>query len=232
MPLCSGVSRTDVIANSRKIIIPQSTALDPYFPNVQLLLHMEGANDANVFTDSSTAARSVTVRGNAKTKTDQYKFGASSLYLPGDTSGLEMIGGVSVGTSTDCTLECWVRPENLGGGPGGTIFGDVVVQILRISFDDLYSFWQQEIESTNNCIVDNQWQHVAITRSSGTIRLFASGVKVAEGTGNSAEFAARYIGYGAGAPWFRGWMDEIRWTIGVARYTANFTPPTEPFPDA
>jgi hypothetical protein len=26
-------------------------------------------------------------------------------------------------------------------------------------------------------------------------------------------------------------MDEVRVTMGVARYTSNFSPPTEPFPD-
>jgi hypothetical protein len=29
---------------------------------------------------------------------------------------------------------------------------------------------------------------------------------------------------------FDGWVDEFRFTIAAARYTANFTPPTDAFP--
>jgi hypothetical protein len=40
------------------------------------------------------------------------------------------------------------------------------------------------------------------------------------------------IGTLDGANWnFVGYLDDFRITKGVARYTANFTPPTAPLPD-
>lgn len=90
-----------------------------------------------------------------------------------------------------------------------------------------------------------QWYHVAVVRESGASRLFIDGrqrgVLQSDNTdyflptsdradptigaqqGNS-EFAAD-----TGTEMF-GFFDEVRWTVGVARYSANFTPPTTAFP--
>ena len=65
--------------------------------------------------------------------------------------------------------------------------------------------------------------------------MFVDGVLV--GTGSSSVsytyttlLSVGYQVYGLGRYPFRGGIDEVRITKGVARYTENFTPPDKPFP--
>jgi hypothetical protein len=88
-------------------------------------------------------------------------------------------------------------------------------------------------------ISNTTWTHFAITRSSGTIRLFINGTLDANtasysGTVNAAATPA--IGGGrAGLTsaingyYFNGYIDDLRITKGYARYTATFTAPVGPF---
>ena len=78
--------------------------------------------------------------------------------------------------------------------------------------------------------------HVAYTREGQTFRLFVDGVMAPTGTSASSLVTdSSYVTLGAGshdnAFSLNGWMDEIRITKGIARYTTNFTPPTTPFPN-
>lgn len=78
----------------------------------------------------------------------------------------------------------------------------------------------------------------AAARSAGTLRFFVDGVL----DGSAAlgrNFQATLV-FGVGAQVasrnsvydFPGYIDEVRITKGVCRYTDNFAPPTGPFPDS
>jgi hypothetical protein len=83
-------------------------------------------------------------------------------------------------------------------------------------------------------VTTNAWHHAAVSRSGGVTRLFLNGVQ--EGSSytdaNNYLTSTPYLG-GTGAfingVW-AGYLDDIRVTQGVGRYTANFTPPTAEFP--
>lgn len=83
----------------------------------------------------------------------------------------------------------------------------------------------------------SQRTHVAISRQDNVFRMFYDGVKQHEKTSsviiNAAASALRIGELGSsGVPSVNGCIDEIRITKGVARYTADFIPPTKPFPDS
>jgi len=86
----------------------------------------------------------------------------------------------------------------------------------------------------------DRWYHIAVVRDTGENLLFIDGIlqNVPQTDAytyyNGAAIAT--IGNEAGSTTstragyaVNGWMDEVRWTRGVARYTANFTPTTVPF---
>ena len=90
----------------------------------------------------------------------------------------------------------------------------------------------------NTALNTNEWAHVAVSRSSGTTRIFVNGVaQTATHTGTvniSGTVRPVMIGSddaGAPAELFVGNISDLRVTKGVARYTTNFTPPTSPLPN-
>ena len=73
------------------------------------------------------------------------------------------------------------------------------------------------------------WDYITVTRQSGVMYFFFNGTLIAT-TANTNDFyssSSQSI-----AMLSDNYIDELRLTIGVARYTSSFTPPTAPFPDS
>lgn len=86
----------------------------------------------------------------------------------------------------------------------------------------------------------DRYYHVAVVRSSGQLLFFIDGVQLGVPVTDSNTYydSTAYYGIGvafdaAGAPdpldQFHGWLDEVRFTIGTARYTSDFPVPTAAF---
>jgi hypothetical protein len=87
--------------------------------------------------------------------------------------------------------------------------------------------------STTAVISTNTWYHIALVRNSGTSTLYVNGTSVGSGTttGNCSGTYLAIGGYYDTSYLYQGYLDELRITKGVARYTANFTPQTSEFPN-
>jgi hypothetical protein len=76
-----------------------------------------------------------------------------------------------------------------------------------------------------------QWYHVAFVRESGTLKMYFNGTVDSSTQSFSGQYGKTdtvYLGDqhagGGGAPQY--YVDDLRVTKGLARYTGNFTPPT------
>lgn len=89
----------------------------------------------------------------------------------------------------------------------------------------------------------NTWYHVAAVRNGSNVRCYVDGNDVGGGTNTrTVQSTTTLVTVGAEDPWlqgggggnfaywFPGYIDDFRFTKGVARYTANFTPPTAQLP--
>jgi hypothetical protein len=209
---------------------------DPDFANVSLLLHMDGTNGSTTFTDSSSNAFAVTAFGNAQVTTTDPKFGTGSLTLDGDDDYLTVAADADFQFGTgDFTVECWVY-VNSTGNTGLFTFGSSGSGLQVNLFNSQWNLGTAGSGGTAMAaITTGAWQHLAVTRSGSSLRMFINGTQIGSTLTNSTNLSdnALKIGYYFGSNYaMNGKVDDFRVTKGVARYTANFTAPTAPFPDA
>ena len=216
---------------------------DEHFGKVTLLLHCDGADGSTVFTDSSATTKAVTAYGSAKISTAQGKFGGASLLLNGVEGYLTVPASADYVFGTgDFTVEGWIRTTT-------TSERALIDQYLtaaaswQLSVKNGVLTWYERDDALAGSYAltgtkpanDGQWHHVAATRASGVLRFFVDGVSDGSAAVVTNYTSSMVLGIGAqvavrsAAYDFPGNIDEVRITKGVARYTANFMPPTETF---
>lgn len=229
----------------RKSQITPVSGGDPYWDNVELLLHMDGPDGSTSFIDdkgnSLTAYRSVTHNSSVS------KFGTSSAYVPVSMTGSVYVnnsGGTlgAFGTG-DFTIELFVRFDShktscilwdyrlsSPSNPGSYCWVDSNGVFA-------YGISSAPIITTNVTPVSNIWYHVAVSRSAGVTRMFLNGIQagsVPDTTNHMPQVGRPCFGvYGLVPTQYPSprYLDEVRVTKGVGRYTGNFVPPSEPFPN-
>lgn len=216
---------------------------DPYFNNIELLLRGDGANASTNIVDSSSNPKTISVVGNTQISTAQSKFGGSSLYFDGTGDYLTATSGsyFTFGTD-DFTVESWVWRDGtqkgyaaIAGTGGSTTTG---TWSLNFEYDSVAANGNSthKIEfiyaasgvllTSTSAIADQTWTHVALARQSGVLRLFINGALEASSSTAAAITRTDFrIGVNRGGSiYFDGYIDDLRVTKGVARYTSNFTP--------
>lgn len=212
-------------------------ACDPYWNQVVLALHMDGTNGSTTFTDSSPSAKTVTANGNAQISTAQSKFGGASAYFDGTGDSLT---AHSETLSGDFTIELWVylttapTSQFLVGCGNDAASTGFLLNVNTSGQVNLFGNNTGLIAGSGSSIL-NTWTHVALSRSGSTIGLFVAGTQLGSVSISKSFSGTVRIGAedynGTITHRFTGYIDDLRITKGVARYTANFTPPAAPFPN-
>ena len=224
-----------------------STVGDVYFPQTKLLLPFDGANGATTTSDLSNRNATVTFNGNASLSTAQSKFGGSSLYLgaTGDSVSISDTYWNTVINSGDFTIEFWVRftgNDNsllvYNGTWSGASNGWFVQRYGTASLSGQIIFffrdsggWQyiNYSQGTRTTVSEDTWYHVAVTRNSNTWKLFLNGTAEDTITNSNSIVTGTegklMIDYSASYT-LTGYLEDMRITPGIARYTSNFTAPT------
>ena len=86
---------------------------------------------------------------------------------------------------------------------------------------------------SSTAINDNEWNHVALVRNSGTATLYLNGTSVySQSTTVTLNTSTGAFGIGSLGAYtsdrFKGWISNFRLVVGSAVYTSSFTPSTSP----
>lgn len=221
-------------------------ASDPYWNSVVLAMHMDDVG----LTDLK--GHTITLVGTAARSAAQSKFGGYSALFnaatPNQGNRLSVTGTLTdFSFSGDFTVEFYMYPTAFGAS-----WGSFVVDTRNTSGGNgtgLCIYYGYAPNGNKLSVYDgttsiettfvpplNAWSHVAVVRASGVISVYANGDLVNTPVSNSTTISCSQflIGCSANAAsttGIAGYIDDLRVTKGVARYTANFAVPTEAFPN-
>jgi hypothetical protein len=226
---------------------------DPYFNKTTMLVHADGSMNANNNTVIDTYPGTTITRGASVTQGtfspysqtgwSTYHYGASNYFSFPSTAGM------ALGSSGDCTIECWVKFTRLPSsgalilskdGVSGTNVSEYSFQTTNASGAVVFTTGnsggtgsqQQHVVGT---LAVHQWYHIAACRTGTTWYIFLNGTLV--NSGGTAQTVAPvsssrnfYIGgqSGVSASFLGAYISNVRVVIGTALYLTSFTPSTVP----
>lgn len=232
-----GTSTTTLVQYSFNKVFDFSPAsgIDGYS---KLMLHFDGSDASTTFTDSSPSGRTVTAVGDAQIDTAQQKYGTAS-GLFDDTGDYLTVPDDAIwdfGT-VDWTISAFIRIAAVSDNMicsrvtdnGSYFYFGLESNTLRLrDYTGVNNFDMQRSVS----VATATWYHIAAVRFGNIFSLYVDGVLQGATSTAAVTFTARTCVLtvahmtAAGSYGLNGWMDELHVSVGTARWTAGFTPPT------
>ncbi len=211
--------------------------------NTKLLLNMADGQAID-----STAQDNIKLETGAKLSTAQYKFGTSSILFDAEADNRASFKTKPFGTG-DFTIEGFFRKvaekgdndaiwDSRGVGQSGAGYFTLIDDTTPGQTREMY-FYNGQTQfrcGSASALSLNTWYHIAVCRSGTSLKVFLDGTQVGSTFSDSTNYINDYFSlgnFGANFSAARGWdgyVDEFRISY-MARYTSNFTAPSEPFAD-
>ncbi|KPA13494.1 Cadherin-like protein, partial [Candidatus Magnetomorum sp. HK-1] len=216
------------------------------FPGIdeftKLMIHSDNDNGDTNFTDSSLNHHTITSNGNVNHSNVTSKFGKSSNYYDGSGDYLQIPASSDFSFGTDdFTIDFWAYLLDVSRNNQGILSTVGTINNYtdgwRVAWETAgsrgfeFRSYNSEIASTGTAgFQNNTWYHIAIVRKDGIVKIYANGIEKGSVTNNAniistvnLENGRTYSGYND--YYLNGYLDEIRISNGIARWTENFTPP-------
>ena len=231
------------------VIDPGSGGGDTDYASVSLLLHGDGTDGSTTIIDNAPTPKTVTCFGNAKISTTQSKYGGASLKFDGTGDYLSTPHSADLSLiSGDFTIELWVWVVSYTNasllnkdGVSATSYPQYDVAIDATGKLTSFLGNGNGVSPTGTgytgttTITTGAWHHVAVVKTGSTYKGFLDGAQEWSSAAATMYEGSKplLVGWQQGvATYFNGYLDDIRITKGIARYTAAFTPPTQAHPNS
>lgn len=216
----------------------------------KILLHMDGSNGGTSVIDSNVggSAHTWTANGSAVTSTSSPIFGTACYDAPTSPGWISTPNHADFTLTGDWTVDFRMRSSQIYTAGTINLMGRNVAasansdlkfisnQSGQITVQAQDASASTKAVTYSTAINDGAWHHVAGVRSSNVLYLYIDGIS--RGTPvaitsalsiNSSWSVGRAGDNGSQAQYYLGQFDEVRFSNGIARWTANFTPPSLPY---
>lgn len=206
------------------------------------MLHFNGKDASSVITDETSKVW--TIYEQAQIDTAQKKFGTGALLLDGTGDYIDTPDHADFALGNeDFTIDFWLKRNSKDAymgivGQGNS--SDATDTSFYMQFNDTnviqlgcFTGVTQKYIISAGIITDTiNWHHIALVRYGNIMKLYIDGIVdvntrdmtgVTVNNSNKNLTIGKYIDYAN--YYFNGWIDEFRFSKGIARWTADFTPP-------
>lgn len=239
---------SDLRMSASAIYTAEFTSPTAPLSSVTSNFHLKGT-DASIIDKSQSTQ--LTLVGNTQSSTTVTKYGSSSMYFDGNSDYIrignnkDILDGL-INNNKLMTIEGWVYPTVSRAGsliyesPSILNIGNTYLNLGLSNLTPFFYWWTgaQNSVTASNPITLNAWSHIAFVLDANTgsnnIKIYVNGTLDGQGTFSGITWASASdgdkvrvgIGNSNADSYFPGYIQDLRITDGLARYTANFTPPT------